>query len=164
MRIGSGSPPAMCALLQMSFTRTMRPKRGVPESGEHACFHADRNRFDNRCRNLMKQRCDLRGLSVACQTGFFNAFFSPPAVIPTRSTASPNSTAEIEPLNHTRTMYNKIPVNKSLMFVRRRRAKRLLLLQPAEITLGTNYFIKAKKFHAESSAPKPNQKLHAPAG
>ena len=60
-------------------------------------------------------------------------------------------------------MYNKIPVNKSLMFVRRRRAKRLLLLQPAEITLGTNY-IKAKKFHAESSAPKPNQKIHAPAG
>ena len=83
-------------------------------------------------------------------------------------------------------MYNKIPVNKSLMFVRRRRAKRLLLLQPAEITLGTN-FIKAKKsnlreylykhrnilhqtkdinlqFHAESSAPKPNQKIHAPAG
>ena len=114
-------------------------------------------------RNLMKQRCGLRGLSVACQTGFFNAFFSPPAVIPTRSTASPNSTAEIEPLNNTRTMYNKIPVNKSLMFVRRRRAKRLLLLQPAEITLGTN-FIKAKKFHAESSAPKPNQKIHAPAG
>ena len=29
--------------------------------------------------------------------------------------------------------------------------------------LGTN-FIKAKKFHAESSAPKPNQKIHAPAG
>ena len=115
------------------------------------------------CRNLMKQRCGLRGLSVACQTGFFNAFFSPPAVIPTRSTASPNSTAEIEPLNHTRTMYNKIPVNKSLMFVRRRRAKRLLLLQPAEMTLGTN-FIKAKKFHAERSAPKPNQKIHAPAG
>lgn len=93
----------------------------------------------------------------------FQCLFSPPAVIPTRSTASPNSTAEIEPLNHTRTMYNKIPVNKSLMFVRRRRAKRLLLLQPAEITLGTN-FIKAKKFHAESSAPKPNQKIHAPAG
>lgn len=121
------------------------------------------------CRNLMKQRCGLRGLSVACQTGFFNAFFSPPAVIPTRSTASPNSTAEIEPLNHTRTMYNKIPVNKSLMFVRRRRAKRLLLLQPAEITLGTN-FIKAKKFHAESSArsqtrrstPPPGERARAP--
>ena len=48
-------------------------------------------------------------------------------------------------------MYNKIPVNKSLMFVRRRRAKRLLLLQPAEITLGTN-FIKAKKFKIETQS------------
>ena len=113
--------------------------------------------------SLMELMMRLARALCTRQIGFFKAFFRPPAVMPTRSTPSPNSTAEIGPLSHTKTMYNKIPVNKSLMFVRRRRAIRLLLLQPAEITLGTN-FIKAKKFHAESSAPKPNQKIHAPAG
>ena len=122
----------------------MRPKKASPRVANTPVFMPTGIGSIIGCGNLMKQRCGLRGLSVACQAGFFNAFFSPPAVMPTRSTASPNSTAEIEPLNHTRTMYNKIPVNKSLMFVRRRRAKRLLLLQPAEITLGTN-FSKAKK-------------------